>query len=235
MTEDQMAEIGDYVLGLLDGPALQAFEARLQHDPALARAVALMQQQMAALDDTALPQPASPGLWAEIARGIDGQQPAMAGTVVPFAHRSRPMPAAWFGLAASVVLALGIGYLAGTLAPGRAAQPVMVAVLVNAEDAGPGAIVEAFADDTIRLLPLERFAVPDGKILQVWTLPDADTGPVSLGTLAEQGATTLSGPDLPVPASGQLYEITLEPAPGSPTGRPTGPVLVKGFAKAPLI
>mgnify|MGYP000150023191 CR=1 FL=1 len=108
-------------------------------------------------------------------------------------------------------------------------------MLLDTGNAGPGAIVEAFADDTIRLVPLESFAVPAGKILQVWTLPDAQTGPVSLGTLADQGSVTLSGPDLPVPASGQLYEITLEPAPGSPTGRPTGPVLVKGFAKAPLI
>lgn len=35
-------------------------------------------------------------------------------------------------------------------------------------------------------------------------------------------------------AAGQLYEITLEPSGGSPTGRPTGPIQVKGFAKSPL-
>jgi len=235
MTGEQMAQIGDYVLGLLDGPELSAFEARLHQDPALARAVALMQAQLLALDDTAPAQPASPELWASIERGLDDAPAGAAATVVPFARRSRPMPAAWFGLAASVAVAMGVGYFAGTLGGSGPRQPVMVAVLLNDADAGPGAIVEAFADDTIRLLPLERFAVPEGKILQVWTLPDADTGPVSLGTMADQGTVTLAGPDLPLPATGQLYEITLEPAPGSPTGRPTGPVLVKGFAKAPLI
>ena len=33
---------------------------------------------------------------------------------------------------------------------------------------------------------------------------------------------------LPPPGTDQLFEITLEPATGSPTGRPTGPVLFKG-------
>tara|TARA_R110002124_G_scaffold36451_15_gene117461 strand:+ start:16107 stop:16814 length:708 start_codon:yes stop_codon:yes gene_type:complete len=235
MTDEQMAQIGDYVLGLLEGSELNAFEARLKQDPALARAVGLMQAQLQSLDDTAAALPASPELWTSIERDLDKAPLETAGTVVPFFRRSRPMPAAWFGLAASVAVAMGIGYFAGTLGGSSPRQPVMVAVLLGDSDAGPGAIVEAFADDTIRLLPLERFAVPEGKILQVWTLPDADTGPVSLGTLTDQGAVTLAGPDLPLPSSGQLYEITLEPAPGSPTGRPTGPVLVKGFAKAPLI
>lgn len=235
MTEDQMAQIGDYVLGLLEGDDRTAFEARLRQEPALASAVSQMQAHLQALDDTASPQSASPELWASIERDLEKAPPEATGKVLPLSRRARPIPSAWFGLAASVAVALGIGYLAGAMGTGGARQPVMVAVLLNAGDAGPGAIVEAFADDTIRLVPLERFAVPEGSILQVWTLPDAQTGPVSLGTLADQGAITLSGPDLPMPASGQLYEITLEPAPGSPTGRPTGPVLVKGFAKAPLI
>jgi len=33
---------------------------------------------------------------------------------------------------------------------------------------------------------------------------------------------------LPDTVADQLFEITLEPATGSPTGRPTGPVLFKG-------
>jgi anti-sigma-K factor RskA len=34
--------------------------------------------------------------------------------------------------------------------------------------------------------------------------------------------------NLSAPSIGQLFEITLEPSSGSPTGRPTGPVLFKG-------
>ena len=39
---------------------------------------------------------------------------------------------------------------------------------------------------------------------------------------------TLSLKDLPPPKPDQLFELTLEPATGSPTGRPTGPILFKG-------
>ena len=84
------------------------------------------------------------------------------------------------------------------------------------------------------LSPLEPAPPPSYDTDRVWTLPNVATGPVSLGTLPTTRDTTLAGPSLPMPQPGQLYEITLEPAPGSPTGRPTGPILVKGFAKQPL-
>jgi anti-sigma-K factor RskA len=137
-------------------------------------------------------------------------------------------------MAASVLVALGLGYFGGQVLTPPAPAPTMVAVLINEGDQSPGAIIEAFGDDSVRIVPLVDFAVPDGSVLQVWTLPDADTGPVSLGTLGAASEIVLRGPDLPLPAAGQLYEITLEPAPGSPTGRPTGPILIKGFAKAPI-
>jgi anti-sigma-K factor RskA len=56
-----------------------------------------------------------------------------------------------------------------------------------------------------------------------------------MGLLETVRATLLEGPTLPAPRANQLYEITLEPAGGSPTGRPTGPIIGKGFANAPRI
>ncbi|RST78411.1 hypothetical protein EJC49_25480, partial [Aquibium carbonis] len=134
-------------------------------------------------------------------------------------------------MAASIAAALGVGYLAGTTLSPRP-QPVVVVVL-DTPDAVPGAIFEAFADDTVRIVPLQDFAVPEGKTLQVWTLYDQSVGPVSIGTLPRATPAVLRGPSQPRPQAEQLYEITLEPAPGSPTGRPTGPIIVKGFAKRP--
>jgi anti-sigma-K factor RskA len=145
----------------------------------------------------------------------------------------RPVPR-WTAIAASVLVALGVGYFGGQALTPDVPRPTMVAVLINEGDQSPGAIIEAFGDDSVRIVPLVDFAVPDGSVLEVWTLPDPDTGPVSLGTLDAAADIRLRGPDLPLPADGQLYEITLEPAPRSPTGRPTGPILVKGFAKAPI-
>jgi anti-sigma-K factor RskA len=62
------------------------------------------------------------------------------------------------------------------------AQPQLIVVLLDAQ-AQPGAIVEAYARQRVRVVPLERFDIPEGKVLQVWTLPGPATGPVSLGLL----------------------------------------------------
>ena len=231
MTQAELERVGDYVLGLLEGPDAEAFERQLAQSPELTAAVEKFRRHLHALDNTATPLPANPELWARIEAKLGAAQ-----TVAP--STSLPRPAndngwmQWAGLAASVLVALGVGYLAGTTSAQR--EPVMVAVLLSEDAMQPGAIVEAFADDSVRLMSLDRFEVPEGRVLEVWTLPDPATGPVSLGTFSNPQTINLAGPDLPPPMSGQLYEITLEPAGGSPTGRPTGPILVKGFAKAPL-
>lgn len=232
MTPEQMERVGQYVLGLLDGPELAQFEHRLATDTALAEAVARLQHHMLPLDESATALPANPALWSAINQRLDAQGVDEITSAMHWTDRPQRSPASWMAMAASVLVALGVGYLAGSFGTGSR-EPVMIAVLINETDATPGAIVEAFSDDSVRLVPLERFEVPEGRILQVWTLPDADTGPVSLGTFSDPTAIRLAGPDLPSPHTGQLYEITIEPAPGSPTGRPTGPILVKGFAKAP--
>jgi anti-sigma-K factor RskA len=229
--EEKLERAGEYALGLLEGPERQVFEAEMARDAELAAMVGGLAARLQSLDDTVVAADAGPGLWAEVARRIDTipQLPPPAANT----NERRTLPR-WASMAASVLVALGVGYFCGQALTPKVPQPTMVAVLINEGDQSPGAIVEAFGDDSVRIVPLVDFTVPAGSVLQVWTLPDADTGPVSLGTLDAAADMRLRGPDLPLPTDGQLYEITLEPAPGSPTGRPTGPILVKGFAKAPI-
>ena len=232
MTPERMEQVGHYVLGLLEGEERKAFEAEMALDPELADAVRRLEAQFQRLDDTAVPQAPSADLWGRIKGALGTSVEPQTTKVLPFRpHGARRW--APYAMAASILLALGAGYVAGGITNPNP-QPVMIAVLLNESDATPGAIIEAFADDSVRLVPLEAFNVPEGRILEVWTLPDPQTGPVSLGTFADPANIRLAGPELPAPQAGQLYEITLEPAPGSPTGRPTGPILVKGYAKAPV-
>ena len=57
----------------------------------------------------------------------------------------------------------------------------------------------------------------------------------AFGRPDEPGAqVALDLKDLTAPRVDQLFEITLEPASGSPTGRPTGPVLFKGTTSQAL-
>jgi anti-sigma-K factor RskA len=227
----------EYVLGLLADDEVRAFEARLAGDDALKAAVAEARERYLALDLTAEQEPAGPELWRRIEDGI--RQPQS--TVVPFARpsiRHAGRPAGWSrgflqgAVAAAVVAAAALAGLFGTGIVGTTPEPVFIAVLLD-DAAQPGAIVEAFGDD-VRIVPLVDVAVPEGQTMQVWTLPSPETGPVSLGLLPAAQETALAGPPLPSPLLGQLYEITLEPDGGSPTGRPTGPVLFKGYAAMPL-
>ena len=70
--------------------------------------------------------------------------------------------------------------------------------------------------------------------MQVWTKPDADGPPVSLGILDRVESTQLGAEGLPTPSVNQLYEITFEQKGGSPTGLPIGPIHGKGLAQQPL-
>jgi anti-sigma-K factor RskA len=229
MTPGDVELVGEYVLGLLSPAEQQAFERRMTVEPALHAAVQRLRAHLEKLDDTAGTLPADPSLWQRIDARLG--EPVVPAPPPQPANDNRWMR--WAGMAASLAVALGVGYFAGS-ATTRQTAPVMIAVLLTEQDMQPGAIVEAYADDSIRLVPLDLAQRPDDRVYQVWTLPDPATGPVSMGIFEDPSTIRLAGPNLPLPETGQLYEITLEPAGGSPTGRPTGPILVKGFAKTPL-
>ena len=133
------------------------------------------------------------------------------------------------GVTAAVALALAV--LIGPLGHGPTAT--YVAVLVGPQGE-PAAVVNAFADGTAELIPLRTINVPEGRVLEVWTLWDPARGPVSLGLTSEARRIPLDLKALPRTAPNQLFEITLEPRGGSPTGRPTGPILMKGTTSVAL-
>ena len=235
---DMGVEAGEYVLGLMDDATRAAFEVRLASDAELRRLVVAERERFLELDLTADGPPPSPALWQRIEQGV-----ATASNVLDMdaqrASVKRPAPASrpsrrgfWQGFAAASVLgvvATGVAYMR---AP--PAAPRLVVVLLN-DQAQPVSIVETLDDKRIRVVPLVSIDVPAERTLQVWTLPDPATGPVSMGLLETVRATLLEGPALPTPQPDQLYEITLEPAGGSPTGRPTGPIIGKGYARIPRI
>jgi len=246
--QDRMARAGDYVLGLMDEAEREKAERDLQFDPEFRDCVVELARRFHVIDTVGEPEPVPDGMWDDIAARIADMPQLAAGLA---SARSAPvsspgpsrragtarrwMPASrtsGLALAASLLVACGIGYLAGRYLPGPE-QPAVMVVLVD-DNAQPGAIVEAYADDRVRIVPLTDFQVPAGKTLEVWTLYDRSVGPVSLGTFQTVGEVNLKGPDQPRPQQEQLYEITLEDAPGSPVGRPTGPILAKGLAKVPI-
>jgi anti-sigma-K factor RskA len=137
------------------------------------------------------------------------------------------------GLAsATAALVLGIGF--AVLATRDARTPVLVAVLIKEGTNQPGAVVHAFANGQAELIPLESIDVPADRALEIWTLWDRARGPVSIGLLDRPRTVRLRLDQAPPTGPNQLFEITLEPKGGSPVGRPTGPILMKGLTSTAL-
>jgi len=228
---DDLAD--EFVLGLLEDRDAAEVERRLAAEPALALAVARARDRYLSLDLTATPEDLPNGFAERIGAEIDRDEGTGAASAsMPAANENRPRRLAprWIAAAAALiafVVGTGIGWQVNQ------SEPVVIAVLLD-ETGTPRAMVEDFGNDTARVRFLADVDVPDGRVMEVWTLPSADRGPVSLGILDAVGPAVLHGPDLPAPAGDQLYEITLEQAGGSPTGRPTGPIVAKGYA-APQI
>jgi anti-sigma-K factor RskA len=224
----------DHALGLAEDRALERAE-RLEATDAVFRAlVGDWRRQLAAIDETAPARPVPPGAWERIEHVIDAQGPSVQ------ARSERPVAALWRSLsfwrpaamaAAFAALVLAVG-LARNIAAGPD-KPIYVAVL-QTDEGRAAAVVNAYADGTVTLVPLERIGVPEGRILEVWTLQSREQGPVSIGRMDRARTLRLDLDRLRRPDAGHLFEITVEPTGGSPTGRPTGPILMKGLASQAL-
>ena len=234
-TNDTARIADEYVLGLLEPEDDRAVEAALDDNEELRTAVAASRERFLALDLAVDETPFDAGLWDRIETELPEHRKMHVGVDIkpPPAPSNDNRASIWrrtavASIAASLLLAAGLGWSLT-----RNVDPIVVAILLN--DAGePQAIVEDFSNEQASIRLLADFAVPEGKTMQVWTLPNREMGPVSLGLLDQRRSATLHKPALPEPKDAQLYEITLEQSGGSPTGRPTGPILVKGFAKIPL-
>ncbi|WP_295853581.1 anti-sigma factor, partial [uncultured Xylophilus sp.] len=123
--------------------------------------------------------------------------------------------------------------LAAVLVGREAAPPATtqyLVVLVAPQDQAPGWVVQARSAQSIELIPLGSASVPADKALQFWTKADGWQAPVSLGLVRPGQTVRVPLDTLPPLQPHQLFELTLEPSTGSPTGRPTGPIQFIGRA-----
>lgn len=230
MDDDLQTLAGEYVLGTLDASQRRSIEARLPHEPALRAAVDTWEQRLLPL--TALTEPVNPGpaLWPRIVASVTPTR-----STRPDASRSRwwqwDSLALWRGLAGSGFAAAAV--LAAVLMVREAAPPAAAryfVVLAAPQSQSPGWLVQAQAEGRLRLVPLGTDTVPAEKSLQFWTKADGWSAPVSLGLVKPGEAIEVPVDKLPPLQPNQLFELTLEPAGGSPIGRPTGPIQFIGRA-----
>ena len=228
----------EFVAGLLDPQAQADAEQRAARDAAFAQEVAAWRARLADFDDTAPEIEAGPALLERIeqsARQItSAPEPRPSGWQALWGNLS-----AWRMATAIATVFAGVFALSTLMAvqfarDEAARKPLYVAILVDDATKNAGAVVNAFADGRVELIPLTDINVPEGRALEIWTLWDRAVGPRSVGLIGRAQTIMLNLNGMPKTGPDQLFEITLEPASGSPIGRPTGPILFKGTTSRAL-
>lgn len=211
----------EYVLGTLRGQARARFARLARSDRALADAVHGWEERLLPLAEQLPPVTPPARVWNAVLARIRGTDAAQASIWSSLGL--------WRGLALAS-LATVIALTIALLRPAPERPEGALVVVLAGSDARPALV--ASADRLGRYLnvkPVARVDVAADRALQLWMLPDGGN-PRSLGLISATGVVRVA---LSAPAEDALRAIpalavSLEPAGGSPTGLPTGPVLYSG-------
>ncbi len=214
----------EYVIGTLRGRARARFQSLLRYDAGLRRIVAEWEERITPLAAAAGEIPPPARVWQAIARRIGGRSP-------------QARLAFWRGLAVTstafaLVLATFIGMKPAPELP-------MASVAVMADDRGQPSMVVSWPsmkdarDPHVRIKVLQEHpTMAAGTAWELWMLPHGGAAPVSMGLITTDGNQVMKvKSDLAKRmGAGEAWGVAMsvEPAGGSPTGAPTGPVIFKG-------
>lgn len=232
----------EYALGLPDDKERARAEGLLATDRDFRDRVARWTGRLAPLLEEV--EAASPpaGLWTRIERAIDprsGESPAELAPADPApgsnVHALRRKVTVWRGYsAAATALAASLALFLVTRPPAEAppAAPVPAPLIAMMEADGSPAKLVATYDPASRMLLVAPAAGVDavaGHAHELWLIP-ADGKPRPMGLLEPGAPRRMAIP--PAMLAEMKADVTLalsvEPAGGSPSGLPTGPVIASG-------
>jgi anti-sigma-K factor RskA len=220
-------EAAEYVIGTLSGAERAAFEQDMAGDPSLMAAVRAWEERLTPLSDATSPVEPGATLWPAIEARLGSAPPA--GEVVQLSEiralrRSR---AIWRGLAVGAgSIAAALAVLFGADRAAREASPSALVAVVNRSGELPALIVrvdQRAGTVQIRSIGAET---PAGHSLELWSVV-AGQAPRSLGLVSAALSRVPLREAAPAP-EGATIAVSVEPAGGSPTGNPTGPVVYSG-------
>lgn len=217
----------EYVLGTLTGRARRRFERWRASEWHVERRVQAWEERLVGLALRLTPMRPSPHVWDEIEKRIGrtaapGTRPTHS-TLPDGGRRISTLRA----LAASIAIFVVI---VGGVMAWRVTHPELLALatITNPNAVNPAWELRADADlRHIRAVALGGVQPQAGKSFELWALPDNGGAPVSLGLMPDSGelTRTLTEAQRNALLGASKVAVSLEPAGGSPTGAPTGPVL----------
>lgn len=218
--DEQDMQAAEYVLGALPPNQARALEALAMNDAAVSASITAWEMRLAPLVNLVEPVAPPPVLWRRLAlaTGIDSVIQAPP-----------PRRGAWRSAGLWRATTVGAMAIAASLAFLLYTKPItgpepLVAALSPYGQPGATFLVRVGPNGVATVVAVANTNVPQGRSLELWAVAAGATAPVSMGLLPESGRAQLS---LKVAPGTQLL-VSQEPAGGSPTKQPTGPVVYAG-------
>lgn len=213
----------EYVLGLLRHRARARFERLCAELPAALSARQRWEERLLPLSLALAPVAPDANRWPQIERAIAALNGASAAPRVAARSAARR----WWPVAVAAAL-VGVALLVGKLTYWNEPTWEPVAVLAPA-NAAPLWRLERSADGAqITIRALGPITLNATKSYELWILPSAGGNPVSLGLMPRYGKLErrLTPAQRTLLAAARQIAVSVEPLGGSPTGVPTGPVVI---------
>lgn len=206
----------EYVLGTLRGAARRRFERLCVASAPARNALHRWEDDWLPLSRALRPVQPSARVWANVSGVLFG-----ARAVTPRVRRRRTWQLA---AAASVVaVALVVGLIVHRQPP-----PLETLAVLGGDRAHPVWLIERRPELTALTIRVVGTVPPlPGKVYELWALPRG-RAPVSLGVLPSGGTyqRTLTPAQRAALTAADKVAVSVEPPGGSPTGTPTGPVII---------
>ena len=210
----------EYALGTLRGGARRRLQQLLPAHPTLAAAVRGWEERVHALAGPVGELAPSPRVWQELQRRLFDAPAAP--------QRWWQGLALWRGLSAlATTAALALLVLVSRPLPVQAPVVVVLSGTPDGARVVPAGFVASVSADgrALVLKPLGDVKLDEGRVLELWAVP-AQAAPRSLGLVSAKASTTVLRSE--ILKGTQALAVSLEPAGGSPTCAPTGPVVSVG-------
>lgn len=208
---------GEYLLGTLRGAARRRFERALREEPLVATRLRhwerLLVPRYSAMIETSPPASAWPRLEREL--GLSRYR-------TPWYRRL----SFWRGWAIAATAALVITLGIQLIEPPAATE---IAQLAGASDSARVSAALSGDRKTLELRASRPFVAGPQQSFELWLLPTEGGAPVSLAVLGSLDARLQLPERLAERLTrGAKLAVSVEPPGGSPTGAPTGPVILAG-------
>lgn len=222
----------EYVLGVLDADERAQIEREMAQSPAAAAAVERWKRQLLPLAEEIAPESPPQHLWPRIRdelqldarrrRRESGERPGLWESL-RFWHR--------VSLATGVLLAAACVAILVLLVHQPAAPPIPFMASTLTETGGRVGWTATMDIEKARMIvvPASPQGLSAGHSPELWLIPHGGK-PIAVGVISAQVPITIKLPPALLARLGPtaLLAVSVEPLGGSPTGRPTGPVIATG-------